>query len=214
MFVVVKKMRSRLDRSAIRRGPSTATTRCARLGTGVLLTLSLGPLAGCGGSHEVARRGTPVAPLLPYDQQQARLFDDRIEPSALGIPDVSLAPRQDPELRSRTQSADRVARVRVSTVTVDSVDGEQTYHLTLAAIDQALVAKTQADRAELLIRKHTPAFGLVKSMETDLIGKTFVLFIRDFPGDEEPVAHWHVAPDNPDVVAAVRDATAFVELSR
>src|SRR5262249_21163421 len=84
---------------------------------------------GCGASGPGP---SAVGKNFPLSQGHAvQLFDDLIEPSALGLADVASKPRTDPLLRARVQAAEAVARVRVATVSVDSVGGKPIYRLSL-----------------------------------------------------------------------------------
>jgi hypothetical protein len=152
--------------------------------------------------------------LAPYAGPDLELFDDRIDPVAVGVADVAMHARTDPVLRKRTQRADVVTRVRVSTVTVDAVNGEPVYHVTLQLADAPMVRHRASDsRIDLAIRQQSPSFGLVKWLDTRIIGRTFVGFLRQFAGSEETELHFHLSPDDAEVAAAVKDATALEEVS-
>jgi hypothetical protein len=140
------------------------------------------------------------------------VFDDRIEPGAVGLADAATAPRADILLRDRVGAADWIARGRISTVTIDSVGGERTFHVSFVPVGDPLLARASLGRVDLSIRSRDPAFGVVKALDSALIGKNFVGFFRRFAGTDEPDIHFHLAPDNDDVIAAVRDAAALREL--
>jgi hypothetical protein len=50
--------------------------------------------------------------------------------------------------------------------------------------------------------------------DTKLIGHSFVGFFHRFAGNEEPEVRFHLSPGDPQVLGAVRDASALSELSR
>jgi hypothetical protein len=119
----------------------------------------------------------------------------------------------DPVLRARTQSAEAVARVRVSTVTVDAVGGKPAYHLNLAVIEP-LSRRRLGDRAvEILVTADSPSFGIIKWLDTRLMGRTFVGFFHHFAGPEEPIVRYHLSSDDAEVLAAVREADTVSEVS-
>src|SRR5262249_53133926 len=73
----------------------------------------------CAGAGPSAAR--PGQPLAPYTGRATELFDDLIEPAAVGYQgaDPGARPTADPKLRERTQTGDAVVRARVVTITSD-----------------------------------------------------------------------------------------------
>jgi hypothetical protein len=166
----------------------------------------------CGGSP--ARQGASPQNFPPYTGQATALFDDRIDASAVGLADVASKPRSDPALRARAQTGEAVSRVRVATVSVDSVGGRPNYHLTLDLLDGALVRRGFADEhVDISIGSDSPAFGVVKWLDTRLIGRTFIGFFHRYAGTEGPQLRFHLSPDNPDVLGAVHEAAVLSEVS-
>jgi hypothetical protein len=164
-----------------------------------------------GGPEPTQPRGEPAA---PYDGRAAQLFDDAIEPAAVGLAAYPPNPKGDPIFRERAQASETVARVRVQTVTADSVDGVPTYHVGLQTIDRQLAGRPLPDgRAEVSIASSSPAFGIAKTLDARLVGHTFIGFFHRFTSGDEPQLFWHLAPDSADVLAAVKEATLLGELS-
>jgi hypothetical protein len=143
------------------------------------------------------------------------VFDDGIDPAAVGLSMEGPSPKADPFLRERAQTADIVARVKVTTVTVDSIGEETMYHLVvLVGVPPLATPRIPDPTFELLIRPSSRAFGIARAFDARLQGLTFVGFIQRFAGaDGEPELHWHLSADTEEVVAAVRDAVALAELS-
>jgi hypothetical protein len=164
----------------------------------------------CGGRPAA----TPTPQNLPIYAGNARqLFDDRIDPTAVGLADVTENPRTDPVLRARTQNAELAGRTRVSTVTVDSVGGKPVYRLRFTFPERPIVARGfSGDQIEIAVRDDSPAFGIVKWLDTKLIGHSFIGFFHRFAGSYEPEVRFHLSPDDPRILAAVRDASALSEL--
>src|SRR5690242_20504804 len=82
-----------------------------------------------------------------------------IDPSAVGLSMEGPSPRLDRFLRERSQTADVVARLRVNTVTVDSLGDDQTYHLGVQVGVPTLSKPRIDDRTfELVIRSSNRAF--------------------------------------------------------
>ena len=177
---------------------------------GFALLFALSPVA-CGGRPSAS----PTPQNLPvYTGNATQLFDDRIDATAVGLADVGENPRTDAVLRARTQSAEVVARTRVSTVSVDLVGGKPVYRLRFTFVEPPVVARFSGDQIEIAVHDDSPAFGIVKWLDTKLIGHSFVGFFHRFAGSLEPEVRFHLSPDDPQVVSAVRDASALSEFAK
>jgi hypothetical protein len=171
-----------------------------------LFPLAFMALLACGGPDANA----PERPRPPYEGRALELFDDVIEPRAVGLAlEDSRTPRSDPVLRERTQVADGVARVIVKTVTARG-DGVEMEYLLAVDVVQKLTEGPLPSEIVVRVGKSSPSLGVVKSLDARLGGKTFVAFVREFAGsDGEPRWHFHFAPDSKDEIAAVGDAIAL-----
>jgi hypothetical protein len=160
-------------------------------------------------------RGAPAPALVRWEGHAREVFDDNIDPAAVGLSLDGPSPRSDAHLRERAQTADVVARVRVQTVTVDSAGEQQTFHLGIQVGVPTLAEARLPDRTfELSIKSTSGAFGIARSFDSRLRGQTFVGFIKRYGTDDgEQVVHWHLAPDTAEVVAAVKEAVALREIS-
>jgi hypothetical protein len=156
----------------------------------------------------------PSRPLPAYAGHAVELFDDAIEPLAVGVSlDVPTDPRSDHRLRERTQVGDAALRVRVTTVTVKEEDTQTRYLVGLRTLEKLAGQFPPGDTFEISVGKASPSVGLLKALDTQIVGKTFVGFVRAFvrpDGDQE--IHFHLAPDTKDEVGAVRDAAALATL--
>lgn len=180
------------------------------------LLAAVGPAAGCAAAQDRgATPADPLAGLRPWEGHDRDVFDDNIDPAAVGFSLDGPSPRADRFLRERAQTADVVARVRVSTVTVESIGEQSTYHLGIQVGYPPLATPRVPDRSfELHIRPSSRAYGLAKALDARLRGLTFIAFIRRFAGEDgEPEIHWHLSPDTAEVAAAVQEAVALGELS-
>ena len=182
-----------------------------------VLALALGAfvpsLGGCEPSQPA--KGGSGANLPRWEGHALEVFDDNIDPAAVGLSLDGPSPRADAHLRERAQTADVVARVRVQTVTVDSSGDHQTYHLGVQVGIPTLTDPKVSDRTfELSIKSTSGAFGIARSFDARLRGQTFVGFIKRYGTDDGEVAvHWHLAPDTAAVVAAIKEAVALGEIS-
>ena len=172
-----------------------------------LAALGLGASLGCAESDKVTV-SSPGEGLDPWQGPLAALFDDSINPAAVGLSLEGTRAQDDPMLRSRSGTADLVARVRVQTVTRDAVGAKITYHLVLQVGEPPLVSSRLTDRTlELVIHQSSPAFGIVSSLEPSLRGRTFIAFVRRFAGAHRPELHWMLTADTPEVAALVSAST-------
>jgi hypothetical protein len=181
-------------------------------------TLALAAALALGGAacepSQPARAGNASG--LPRWEARARtVFDDNIDPASVGLSMDGPSPRNDPHLRERAQTADVVARVKVQTVTVDSVGEQSTYHLGVqVGVPTLVTAKVQDRTFELSIKSTSGAFGIAKSFDSRLRGRTFIGFIKRFSSEDGDLEiHWHLAPDTAEVAAAVKEAVALREIS-
>jgi hypothetical protein len=176
------------------------------------LTLALGG-AGCGPS--VPAKPAVAAGLVKWEGRAQQIFDDNIDPAAVGLTMEGPSPRADAFLRERAQTADVVARVRVQTVTVDSIGEQQTYHLNIqVGVPTLTEAKVQDRSFELSIKPSSGAFGIAKAFDARLRGRTFVGFVKRYASEEGEIeVHWHLSPDTAEVVQAVKEAVALREIS-
>ena len=179
----------------------------AALTAGVFLLLT-----SCGDATPGAK--APEGASLPrWEGHSRELFDDNIDPAAVGLSMEGVAPRSDPFLRERAQTAAVTARVRVQTVTVDSIGDQKTYHLGVQVGFPTLTPPRVPDKSfELSIKSTSSAFGIAKSFDSRLRGSTFIGFIGRFQAEDGEVeVHFHLAPDTADVAAAVKESVALQE---
>jgi len=170
-------------------------------------------LVACGGSGRDPN--APTRPLPSWAGHATELFDDTIEPRAVGLElDRGAAPpRTDATLRERAQTSDAVLRVRVDTVTARDDGVNPRYDVGLRTLETLGGEHPPAETFTVRVGKDSPSIGLMRSFQTRLGGKTFVAFVREFirpDGDVE--LHFHFAGDDKAVVQAVRDAVALEDL--
>jgi hypothetical protein len=169
-------------------------------------SLALLPWAalGCAGANADANR-----PLPSYVGHATELFDDAIEPRAVGLSlEQGPDPRSDPLLRERAQVSDAAIRVRVSTLTEKQDGAESLFLLGVHPVETLAGPFPPKEDFTVVVLPRTVSVGIVKSLGDAIVGKPFVAFIRAFvlsDGDRE--LHFHFAPDTKPVVAAVREST-------
>lgn len=180
--------------------------------TALAATVALGSL-GCGGSEPGSRH--PDRPLPAYSGHAAELFDDSIEPQAVGLEfEAPTDPRVDTRFRERAQTSDAILRAKVETVTARGDGASARYDIAFRVLEKISGENPPRDEFTLHVEGDNPTSGILRSMQTQLGGKTFVVFVREFvrpDGDGE--WHFHMSQDAKNVVSAAKDATALMQFS-
>jgi hypothetical protein len=167
-------------------------------------------LSACGGGTPDARN--PDRPLPPYIGHAIELFDDAIEPTAVGFPsDTGSTPQGDTRVRERTQTGDAVVRARIRTVTAKVEDRGRSWQVGLHLIERLGGSGPIENDFTLSVQASDPAAGIIRALEGQLIGKTFVVFVREFARagalqGEAGDLRFHIAGDSPDETKAVKAA--------
>ena len=206
-------MNARSLLATIATAPWASLAAPRRFATAALLAGAFLVVAGCGNTKPEVK--APEGAGLPRWEGHGRdLFDDNIDPAAVGLSMEGVSPRSDPFLRERSQTAAVTARVRVQTVTVDSIGEQKTYHLGVQVGFPTLTSARVPDKSfELSIKPASSAFGIAKAFDSRLRGATFIGFIGRFQAEDGEVEiHFHLAPDTADVASAVKEAVALQEL--
>lgn len=172
----------------------------------------LAVLVACGGKGA----NGPGSNLPPYNGHSADLFDDGIDPDAVGFQVAAgTPPMSDTRLRERTQTGDAVVRVRVLTVTEKREEKRHTWQLGMHTLER-LTGETPPDTDFTLeVEDSDPGAPMVHAFEGGLVGKTFVAFVRAFAsnvsaGDWDE--HFHLAADTPAVKQAVQSAVLLQQV--
>jgi hypothetical protein len=160
-------------------------------------------------------------PLLPYAGRATELFDDVIEPAAVGYggADTGGSPKDNALLRERTQTGDAVVRARVVTVTSEPEAHGDEWRIGLKTLETVAGKHPPEGEFTFVVQGSTPAAGIVRTLEARLIGSTFVVFLRQFERARKDAAegsaaqlHFHFAKDDKDELGAVREASLLGEV--
>jgi len=195
---------------------SGTPTASFAVGTSAFVALAALAAAACVPTVEAASIGRPLA---PYDLRAADLFDDAIEPAAVGYTLDSTPSSKRPHLQERTLAADAVVRARAVTLTSNRDEGVGAWQMGLRTIE-TLAGSNPPATFTLQIKTTDPSAGVVGSNEGRIAGMTFIAFLREFAGDGAASSggdasaqlHFHVAPDSKDEVDAVRRAALLGEV--
>jgi len=165
----------------------------------------------CGGA---AASETQSPALWPYGGDATKIFDDVIELPAVGYGvDRGAQPMEDKRVRERTQIADAVLRVRVTGVNA-MTEGLNGWLITCHTLEQLAGKRPPAPDFNLQVDASGPSAGILRQFATRLASGTFVVFVEEFArADGLPGAqlHFHLAPDSPDEIIAIREAAAIGE---
>lgn len=161
-------------------------------------------LGACGGRPDEPE--TPdVSGLPPYQGQLRYLFDDQIDPVAVGMALDGASAADDPLLGPRVDQAELVARVRIQTVTVDAVGAIRRYTLSVQVGRPPLLPpKLEETAFEVEIGPEQPAFRVAERLGDELRGRTFVGLVRRFAGARRAEYHFHFTADVAEVHEAIR----------
>jgi hypothetical protein len=180
---------------------------------GFLLCLAgLGWVAGC------ATKGPtgPVKEYPPYTGRAVDLFDDGIDPIAVGYQlEPGPAPAADAKLQERVQTGDAVVRARVMTLTEKKEGTGRSWQLGLHTLSRLAGTGVLDPDFALEVEATDPGAGMVRAYQNSLVGASFVVSVRRYavagaPGDSE--LHFHLSADKADVLAAVKQAALLQQV--
>jgi hypothetical protein len=166
-------------------------------------------LPACGGSN-VGPRG-PARSLPPYIGHAAELFDDAIEGKAVGyeLDRGAPPPMNDNALRERAQVGDAVVRARVTTVTSKDEDKGRRWQIGFHTLEK--LGGTQPITVDFAVQVEPNGLsaGILRALGGQLLGTTFVVFLREFAVEglpDEAALHFHATQDGKANIAAVHSA--------
>lgn len=177
----------------------------------VMVVVGVAMALGCGPSGP-----DPNRPVATYSGRAADLFDDSIDPAAVGLDfDKGYAPKLDKALKERAVQGDAVLRVRVSTVTAKTDGPDAVYQIGMHTVEKIAGKNPPPTDFTLTIDKNSESYGILKNFESRLVGYAFVAFVREFahPGGDREL-HFHLAPDTKEVKGAVSDALVLGEFKQ
>ena len=154
-----------------------------------------------------------IEKLPEYTGGSLKLFNDSIEPSALGLSLERVSFKGDALFRERVQQADVVSEVLITTVTVGKTDEKSVYFLQFEPQQSYTKAGLANDMLELRVADGEGAYPLLNMIQSRARGRKFIGMWKRFRQGNVATLHWYFAPDNEDTVAAVKEALTLRELT-
>ena len=182
----------------------------------VLIASSLlAPATGCGAPQSKDSTLSRGAQLTVWEGHLAALFDDSIDPSAVGFGSTSATTGGEGALLERTEEAEFIVHVKVETVATEGPANAPRYLLTLRVIGDPIAGpRPSEDRLNIVIEPQNRSYGIAKARDLQLSGTAFIAFLRHFQDGQGSKLHWHLARDGEDVLATVKKGLVISELSK
>jgi len=165
-------------------------------------------LASC--SVATPAPAAPTRALPAYAGHEATLFDDGIDPQAVGYNlEPAASPREDLLLRERTRLGDRVVRAQVVSITSTRTDTGFAWQIGLHTLEKLAGERPAEPDFTLCVDPTAPGATVMRVFDRRLIGVPLVAFVREFePADRgrRGEVHFHLAGQDKDEIDAVRVA--------
>jgi hypothetical protein len=203
-------------RAAILRGTNFRSHVTSRLFSSSALVALCLAFESC---SELTAPPAVAQPLSSYGGHAAELFDDTIEPSAVGFEvggGGQLSAAQ--ALTERTQSADSVLLARVVTVTSQPDPAGRSWQVGLHTLANLAGPRPRSGDFTLSVAASDPAAGILRAVEARLVGVTFVVLLREFAsasserGGSVTATHFHVVHDSREQLDAIHAAAVLGEV--
>lgn len=164
-------------------------------------------LASCSGpSTEQAASAQPTEQLPVYDQEAAQVFDDSIAPEVFGLQVERTNPAKDRVLRARSRGADHITRVKLRTILEERFAESLRYRIVVQPLEEPIFGGTLPAELELTVGRASPSLSMLRTMSVEAVGAKFILLLKRYQLNSEPVFHFRGEPDQADVLAAIRQA--------
>ena len=142
--------------------------------------------------------------VLPdYSGMMKRLFDDEFGGLALGTPWNDSLAEQNALTSKRAMAAQRISICSVGTVTEGSIEQNLAAAVEFRSPGLSLVGSGQGECPTIRVPAASFSYSILRQSGSSLVGKSVVIFIRDFNEGGATNWHWHVEPDRPDIRTTV-----------
>jgi hypothetical protein len=170
--------------------------------------LALGHV-GCGPPRPTT---APKAAKFPaYGAAEAAIFGDTIAEDFLGG-ERAVPAHLDERLGLRVRTA-AVFAARITTVNRDSLGDEGPhYSITAQPVGPVLAGQDEAEAVTLLVPPASASYTWVRTLETALVGRPLILFMKRYNDAGVARIHWHLEADVLPVRIAVERAKMLREV--
>jgi hypothetical protein len=138
-------------------------------------------------------------PLVGYSGLLRKLFDDEFGAVALGTTWNDSLAEQNSLLAKRILGANSILRCTVGTVTEGSIDKTMATSLEFRNPGVSLLDGKPRQCEKMSITSSSYSYSILRQSGTSLVGKSVVVFLRDFYDNGGPNRHWHIEPDRPEI---------------
>lgn len=177
-----------------------------RLGLRVSGALACIWLVACASAVVQPTESRAEGHLPPYDENAAALFDDSISPEVFGLGAQRSTPQTERLLRERSRQARHVARVKLRTIREERFDEALRYKVVFEPLGEPLVGPPLPPEIELSVGRASPTLSTLRSMSVEAVGTKFILLLKQYQLNSEPVLHFRGEPDRPEVTTAILQA--------
>ena len=144
-------------------------------------------------------------PLAEYSGSMKRLFDDEFGGQALGTQWNDSLAEQDALLSKRALSAASIVTCSIETVTEGSVGESIAALVELRTPGRALIEGGTNECPQLAVPAGSFSYSILRQSGASLVvGKSIVLFARQFYENGGTTWHWHIEPDRPEIRGTVQ----------
>jgi hypothetical protein len=157
----------------------------------------------CGPAAKTPLAATATTGLPPYDAAAAVLFDDSIAPEVFGLGVQRPTPHAARVLNDRSKLADTVARVKLRTIREERFDESLRYKVVFEPLGDPLAGAPLPADVELSVGRASPSLSTLRSMSVEAVGTKFVLLLKQYQLNSEPVLHFRGEPDRSEITEAI-----------
>lgn len=144
---------------------------------------------------------SPVDELPPYTAHAAESFDDSLAPPIFGVQHSQ--GRSDIPPPELIRSADYVGLVRLTTITRLRGGVRTRYRIVLQPLENFAGTDPESP-LEVTVGLASPSVGLLRSFDTEAVGRKFIILLKRYRANGEAVWHFRGFAETDDALAAIR----------
>lgn len=174
---------------------------------GAILGVLFALVTGCGSAPASPPPLLPTGADLPvYDESAASLFDDSISPEVFGLDTQRSTAQSRGLLHQRSQRASHIARVKLRTIREERFGDELRYKVVFEPLGEPLAGPQLPEEVEVSVGRASPSLSMLRSMSVEAVGAKFVLLLKQYQLNSQPVLHFRGEPDRTEITTAILQA--------